>query len=138
MLNEILEMFPESEILKADGYDECIIGFDYSPMGDIRLIYSVKKILDNLISEGMDEIDAIEHFEFNMRGGYVGDLTPIWCQDDLVDDNYKLDEETGESVFPETWGNVFSKYMDQEKKPDIHDFVAFLYNNYDYPYAKKK
>jgi len=31
----------------------------------------------------MDDMDAIEHFEFNMRGGYVGEQTPIWCQDDL-------------------------------------------------------
>lgn len=82
-LDDILEMFPEEEILKADGYDDCIIGYDFG-IGDIRLIYSVKLILDKLvIVEGLDEIDAIEHFEYNMRGGYVGEKTPIWCQDDF-------------------------------------------------------
>lgn len=83
MLNEIIETYPDYEFLIADGFDHCIIGYDYG-MGDpIRLIYSVKKILETLVEEGMDEMDAIEHFEYNMRGGYVGEKTPIWCQDDL-------------------------------------------------------
>ena len=82
-LDEIVEMFPEEEILKADGYDDCVIGYDFG-IGDIRLIYSVTLILDKLVKEeGLDEIDAIEHFEYNMRGGYVGEKTPIWCQDDF-------------------------------------------------------
>jgi hypothetical protein len=83
MLNEIIENYPDYEFLIADGYDDCVIGYDIGFGDPIRLIYSVKKILDKLVEEGMDEIDAIEHFEFNMRGGYVGEKTPIWCQDDL-------------------------------------------------------
>ena len=82
-LDVIVEMFPEEEILKADGYDDCVIGYDFGIV-DIRLIYSVTLILDKLVKEeGLDEIDAIEHFEYNMRGGYVGEKTPIWCQDDF-------------------------------------------------------
>jgi hypothetical protein len=82
-LDDIIEMFPEETFLKADGYDDCIIGYEFG-VGDIRLIYSVKMILDKMVSEeGLDEIEAIEHFEFNMRGGYVGEQTPIWCQDDF-------------------------------------------------------
>ena len=82
-LDVIVEMFPEEEILKADGYDDCVIGYDFGIV-DIRLIYSFTLILDKLVKEeGLDEIDAIEHFEYNMRGGYVGEKTPIWCQDDF-------------------------------------------------------
>jgi len=83
MLNEIIETYPDYEFLIADGFDHCIIGYDYGMGEPIRLIYSVKKILETLVEEGMDEMDAIEHFEYNMRGGYVGEQTPIWCQDDL-------------------------------------------------------
>jgi hypothetical protein len=84
MLDDILEQYPDQEILKADGFDNCILGYDYSPEGNIRLIYSVKKILDSLVAdEEMNEEDAIEYFEYNIRGGYVGDQTPIWCQDDF-------------------------------------------------------
>ena len=31
----------------------------------------------------MEEFDAVEYFEFNMRGSYMGEKTPIWCQDDF-------------------------------------------------------
>jgi hypothetical protein len=83
-LDDIVEMFPEEDILKADGYDYCILGFDYSWDGTIRLIYSVNSILNVLINENdMDEDEAIEYFEFNIRGAYVGEKTPIWCQDDF-------------------------------------------------------
>ena len=84
MLQEIVDMFPESEILKCDGYDDCILGYDYNWDGNIRLIYSVKAILDKMVKEeGLSDDDAIEHFEFNFRGAYMGENTPIWCQDDL-------------------------------------------------------
>lgn len=31
----------------------------------------------------LDEIDALEHFTFNVSGSYVGDKTPIWCWDNI-------------------------------------------------------
>jgi len=81
-LERILEQFPDENILKADGFDDCIIGYDYG-FEDIRLIYSVKKILNSLVKKDyMTEEEAIEYFEFNMRGAYVGEKTPVWCQDD--------------------------------------------------------
>ena len=84
MLQEIIEMYPDYEFLICYGYDDCIIGYDYGTGENIRLIYSVKKILDKMVNEeGMDDIDAIEHFEYNFRSGYLGEKTPIWCQDDL-------------------------------------------------------
>lgn len=82
-LEEIIEKYPDEEILKADGFDNCVLGYEYNWDGNIRLIYSVKAMLDELIFEGMTEEDAIEHFEYNIRGGYVGEKTPIWCQDDF-------------------------------------------------------
>ena len=75
-LDKILDQFPDTPILKCDGFDECVLGYEYNWDGNIRLIYSVDKILTNLV-------DAIEYFEFNMRGAYVGEQTPIWCQDDF-------------------------------------------------------
>lgn len=83
-IDDILEQYPDIEILKADGYDDCVLGYEYEWTGNIRLIYSVKAILDKLTTEdGLSEEDAIEHFEYNMRGAYVGEQTPIWCQDDF-------------------------------------------------------
>jgi len=83
-IDDIVEMFPDDEILKCDGYDDCCIGYDFGFGEDIRLIYSVRMILDKMVNEDkLSEDEAIEHFEFNFRGSYLGLKTPIWCQDDF-------------------------------------------------------
>jgi hypothetical protein len=80
MLEEILEYYPDETFLKADGLDSAVIGVQVGePM---RLIYSVSKVIEHLVTEDeMDLEDALEHFEFNIRGSYVGEQTPIWCDD---------------------------------------------------------
>lgn len=79
MLEEIIEYYPDETFLKADGFDEAVIGVEIPSM---RLVYSVKKVIEILITEDeMSLEDAMEHFEFNIRGSYVGELTPIWCDD---------------------------------------------------------
>ena len=80
MLENILEWFPEEEILIADGYDDAIIGIEE---GSMRVIYSVSKCIKILEDEGMSDEDAWEHFTYNTMGSYVGDKTPIWCMDNL-------------------------------------------------------
>lgn len=83
-LDDIVEQWGDEDILKAYGFDDCVLGYDYSWNGNIRLIYSVSKILKKLNKKNKMNIDeAIEYFEFNMRGSYVGEKTPIWCQDDF-------------------------------------------------------
>ena len=42
MLENILEWFPEEEILIADGYNDAIIGIEE---GSMRVIYSVSKCI---------------------------------------------------------------------------------------------
>jgi hypothetical protein len=79
MLDKILDWFPEDEILKADGFDDAIIGIDENTM---RLIYSVSKCID-ILKQDMEEEEAVEYFNFNVRYAYIGDKTPIWCIDDL-------------------------------------------------------
>lgn len=79
MIDKIIEQFPDEEILIADGFDEAIIGIDTVSM---RLIYSVTKCISILcLDEEMEIDDAIEHFEYNVRGSYMGEKTPIWCDE---------------------------------------------------------
>lgn len=78
MLELIIESYPDEEFLKADGFDDAIIGVDEMTM---RLIYSVTKCIDILISEGLTDEEALEFFDFNVGGAYVGEKTPIWCYD---------------------------------------------------------
>ena len=77
MLDEIIENFYEEEILKADGFNEAVIGIDESSM---RLVYSVSKCIE-ILMEDMSEEDAMEYFSYNVSGAYVGEKTPIWCWD---------------------------------------------------------
>ena len=78
MLDLIVEKYPEEEILKADGFDEAVLGVEENSM---RLIYSTKGCIDILRKEGLSEEDSLEHFYYNVHGSYVGEKTPIWCND---------------------------------------------------------
>lgn len=80
MINQIIEQYEDETFLIADGFDEAILGVDETSM---RLIYSVSKCLEILMRE-MSEEDAMEHFSYNVSGGYVGEKTPIWCWDDFA------------------------------------------------------
>ena len=81
MLDSIVENYPDEEILKADGLDDAVIGLDE---GSYRLIYSKTKCIEIFVNEGMDVEDALEHYYYNVVGSYVGEKTPIWCEDTLL------------------------------------------------------
>jgi len=77
MIDSIIERYPDDSFLKADGFDEAIIGVDNKSM---RLVYSVSKCIE-ILCRDMNEEDAIEYFEYNVSGAYMGEKTPIWCDD---------------------------------------------------------
>lgn len=65
MLEKILDLFPDDTFIRIDGFNDAIIGFDQQEM---KLIYSVEKIIDILIEDlGFTPDDAIDHFEYNIR-----------------------------------------------------------------------
>ena len=78
MLEKIVEQYQDMEILTADGFDDAVIGID---VNSTRLIYSVEKCINILMEQGMSMTEAVEYFEFNVSGSYVGENTPIWCED---------------------------------------------------------
>jgi hypothetical protein len=44
-------------------------------------VYSICKIIEELVKDGMDEEEAIEYFDFNVDGAYMGEYTPIYIDD---------------------------------------------------------
>ena len=69
------------EALKADGFNEAIIGQDYDKG---RYVYSIERILEILmLRDDMTMEDAMDFFSFNIGGAYVGEMTPlyIWIGD---------------------------------------------------------
>jgi hypothetical protein len=78
-LTEIVERYDDEEFLKADGFDDAVIGVCHLSR---RLIYSYAKCIEILVvEEGMEVIDAIEYLSYNVINSYVGENTPIWCID---------------------------------------------------------
>jgi hypothetical protein len=78
-MSEILEIYKDFKLLKADGFDNAILGVDQSN-DPVRLIYSVKRCLD-ILEEDMSSEEAMEYFSFNIECAYMGEETPIWCWD---------------------------------------------------------
>jgi hypothetical protein len=70
------------ETLKADGFDEAIMGYaGRCGMNDV-LLYSTNKIIQILMErDGMTDEEAIEFFEFNIKGAYMGEGTPLYYDD---------------------------------------------------------
>jgi hypothetical protein len=64
-------------VLTADGFNDAVIGIDYSSK---RLIYSITACV-KILCRDMSEEDAVECFFFNVAEAYVGERTPIWCED---------------------------------------------------------
>jgi hypothetical protein len=80
VLNALIEIYPDEDLLIADGFDEAILGIEENTM---RVIYSVSKCLEIIEAQGMPEQEALEHFYFNVHGSYVGEKTPIFCFDEF-------------------------------------------------------
>ena len=87
----------EEEVLRFDGFNDCIIGtacvWDTSGSRHTRVVYDGEKIAASLVRGGLtdEELatqramgcefmtyeDALEYIDFNMEGAYVGPSTPI-------------------------------------------------------------
>ena len=66
-------------MLKVDGHDDAIIGVGESFNRQMVLVYSVERIVKELIErDGMTEEEAIDFFGFNIIGSYNGEGMPIF------------------------------------------------------------
>jgi hypothetical protein len=72
----------KNKILLADGFDGAFIGVGENINGNPVAIYSIDKCLDILEEQFSEEDDpetqAVDYFEFNVRGCYVGEFTPMF------------------------------------------------------------
>ena len=72
---QLLEMGLE-EVVVMEGYDDCVIGvlerFGTEPV----ILYDRDRVIDKLIADGLTPEEAVEFYEYNQLGSWVGDRTP--------------------------------------------------------------
>ena len=82
-IRQVLEA-ENPEALLADNLDNALIGVYRPRWEDTDLpvaVYSVCKIISELVKDGMDEEEAVEFYDYNIVGAYMGEFTPIYIDD---------------------------------------------------------
>ena len=77
------EEYPD--LLKADGFDEAIIGV-VERLGTQAICYDTEKVIEILMRD-MSEEEAWEYFQYNIAGAWVGEHTPFF----LTRDSFEKD-----------------------------------------------
>ena len=74
---EIAENYPD--LMCIDGHDDAIIGIaERINMGPV-VAYDEDKIIATLMNrDNMTYEEAVEFFDFNIKGAWVGETTPIF------------------------------------------------------------
>jgi hypothetical protein len=69
----------DDQTLLADGFEDAFLGVTCGihPQEECA-VYSRKACIEILMSDGTSYEDAVEYFEFNVAGAYVGERTPIF------------------------------------------------------------
>ena len=75
---QIAENYPDLLVLDPEYFDDAIVGL-VQRIGMDVICYDKEKVLELLcVKEGMSYEDAVEHFEYNIIGSWVGDTTPVF------------------------------------------------------------
>ena len=79
-IDNFADLHDDEEILRIDGFDEACVGWTSSWCGNerpMRLVYDESKMIEILMQQGMDAEEALEYYDFNIAGAYLGTNTPV-------------------------------------------------------------
>ena len=81
-IEEIAEVNPDA--LLADGFDDAIIGMaERMNLGPV-VAYSKEKMVDIMMNrDGMSWLEAVEYYEYNIRGAWVGEFGPVFIDTEI-------------------------------------------------------
>lgn len=78
-LEEAFSVLEGTTAMKADDLDSCIIGIASRSGQPDLIVYDSDKIIDLLMErDGMEFSDAVDFFQFNIAGAWVGEGTPLF------------------------------------------------------------
>jgi hypothetical protein len=65
-----------SQVILLDDFDNSIIGKNYTTGG---AVYSIEKLIDEIINKlKLNYDEAVEHFDQNIGGAFLGENQPIF------------------------------------------------------------
>lgn len=70
------------DIIILDDFNEAVLGMVSSFEGP-RVVYNLKTILEILQKDGMSREEALEYFNFNILGAYIGPQNPVFLDIEL-------------------------------------------------------
>ena len=73
-------MIEEEEMLFADGFESAFIGVGVRCGCPNIAVYDTKKCIASLMGQGMTHEEALEYFDFNVVGAWVGEATPLFLE----------------------------------------------------------
>lgn len=65
-------------VLYPTGYADCILGVAERFGGPPVAVLDLEKMLTKLRQDGMTDEEALEYFEYNILGAYLGEETPVY------------------------------------------------------------
>ena len=80
-MKTILDIYPDEQFLKADGFDDCVVGVCHRYGQPLLLAYDEEKVIKKLMKrDKMTREDALEFYTFNIIGAWVGKQTPVFIE----------------------------------------------------------
>lgn len=94
----------EAQTMKADGFDDCVIGIGSRIDNNVPiLVYDYDKCAQLLAKrDGMSIGDAYEYMDFNVVGAWVGEGTPLYIRTvDSMEEAEQMLSDMGEQGLDE-------------------------------------
>lgn len=78
--DQLQHLKDNGEYLQADGFGDALVGFVWPRDTGLKTAVYDRNMCVEILQErdGMSEEEAIEYFEFNVAGAYVGPQTPVF------------------------------------------------------------
>lgn len=73
-------MHEEPEPLRVNGFNKAIIGFGGQYGSCACWVYDIDRCIEILMEDGMTDTEAVEYFDYNIAGAYLGEGTPIFIE----------------------------------------------------------
>ena len=78
--SEIAESYPDALLLDPEYFDDAIVGIIHD-FNRTAVCYSESKIIELLMSEDkMDYDEALEYYQYNILGAWMGDWSPMYLE----------------------------------------------------------